>query len=61
MSIGERILYALFPSSKDQRDKLLLAMKVNAKETELLTAEIQKTSFRPEQTQRLAIGKREAA
>lgn len=55
MNLAQHILHFIFPRDDDQRKCLMHAMEMNARETELLTDEIRRTSFSPDTTQKLFI------
>lgn len=48
MNLAQHILHLIFPHDDDQRKRMLQAMESNARETELLTAEIKRASFSPD-------------
>jgi hypothetical protein len=55
MSLAQWILERLTPGGATSKERLVEAMKRNAMETELLTGEIHRVSFKPDKTTRLRI------
>lgn len=56
MSLAHWILEHLTPGHSESRARLAHAMEANSKANDLLTEEMKRAAFRPDQTMRLRVG-----
>ena len=56
MSLAHWILEHITPGYSESRERLNHAMEANSKANDLLTEEMRRAAFRPDQTMRLRVG-----